>query len=641
MRRGKAAVVLLYLAVGLAPVAGCGSHHESRDGSVGAPGPEDDTGRVGFQYSLPGGEHISLLTYSLTDGAHTYSGNVNTAGASSLSFVVGGVAAAGGYTVALSAQSDDGLVSCTGSYGTGISDAGQNNGDPFAVLPRQTTVVNVQMICEDVPNQSQGAVIVNGIASCCATWDTIEPVPSALSTQPPNNVSQLTGHASGACSGLACLWSIVSGTGTLTQSPTDVNGYTYGTFTCPATTTETDTLQFLCTDGPLPDGGFCPAWLTTGTTTITCTSPIVNYSVVRHGAIGAMQLTDGNATPAFVENHSLNLSTNADTLLSTIAMPTAASGAQQPLMLLGISSAAGGNDGALSRSVDGHYLTLVGYGATPGMSSIVAMPVPRVVARIDAMGNVDTSTYLRLPPADGGTGGAYQNAFIRSSASIDGTAFWTGGGDSTAAGAWYIPFGAAGDGTQLNTSLTRIVNIVGGQLYGDSFPMGTQPELFAVGSGAPFVPPAAITGVPGFPMTQMGSTVVSAWAFAFAGTDTIYVATDQDNLGGNPVPGIQKWTLSGGMWSLQTTFNLATGQSVAPPVGFRGLAVVGTVGPSTTFVASTVEAGSSPVPANHLAVFVDNGGPYSGGPTGLTEVGVLFAQAPSQTVYRGVALSPQ
>jgi hypothetical protein len=104
---------------------------------------------------------------------------------------------------------------------------------------------------------------------------------------------------------------------------------------------------------------------------------------------------------------------------------------------------------------------------------------------------------------------------------------------------------------------------------------------------------------------------------------------------GIPPNGIQKWTLSGGTWSKQTTFNVATGQVPAGQVGFRGLAVLATGGGSTMFIATTVEPGS-PVPANHLAVFVDNGVYGSGG---MTDTGTVFLTAPTNTLYKGLALS--
>jgi hypothetical protein len=280
--------VMLGLAAATALAVACsnGSHLTSTDSNPPQGGAEDGTGSVGFQYTLPGGEHISNINYTLTNGTNTYSGTVAVGASSVISFVVGGVAAGTGYTITLSGTSDDGLVSCSGSFGTGLSDAGQNNGTPFAVTAKSTTSVNVQMVCTDVPNQNQGGVVVNGTTSCCATWDTIVANPTAASVAAPSNTSLLTGNASGPCDGdsgagvnLNCTWSVVKGTGTVGATTTDGKGNFVATFTCP-TTGETDTLQLYCTDGPLPDGGFCPSNLTTGTTTVVCgTTPCQNPTV--------------------------------------------------------------------------------------------------------------------------------------------------------------------------------------------------------------------------------------------------------------------------------------------------------------------------------------------------------------------------
>ncbi len=268
-------------AVATASVVACstGPHSTPAGSQETSPGVENGTGEVGFQYTLPGGEHISTVKYTLTDGtaAHTYSNTVTVGASSIISFVIGGVAAGGGYSISLTATSDDGLVSCSGSNGTGLSDAGQNNGAPFIVANRTTTVVNVQMICIDVPNQSQGNVLVNGIPSCCATWDTIVANPQGtLLTTAPGNSAVLTGNASGPCDGdagfgvnLNCTWTRTAGTGTVGATTTDGKGNFSATFTC-GTAMEQDTIALDCTDGPLPDGGFCPSSLTHGEINIIC-----------------------------------------------------------------------------------------------------------------------------------------------------------------------------------------------------------------------------------------------------------------------------------------------------------------------------------------------------------------------------------
>jgi hypothetical protein len=230
---------------------------------------------------LPGGEHFTTVSYNLTNGTNAYAAAVNVGASSFLSFVIGGIAAASGYTITLNATSDDGAVTCTGSYGTGVSDAGQNNGFPFAVVARQSTIVNVQLICVDNANAAQGGVTVNGIPNCCPTWDTMVANPGSTVANPIVTGASvlLTGNASGPCDGdgggqLACTWSVKSGTGSVSPTVRDSTGDFVATFSCPASdsgvTGEVDIVQFLCSDGPLPDGGFCPAYLTTGELTMFC-----------------------------------------------------------------------------------------------------------------------------------------------------------------------------------------------------------------------------------------------------------------------------------------------------------------------------------------------------------------------------------
>jgi hypothetical protein len=108
---------------------------------------EDATGTVSFRISLPGGENLGTVSYNLTNGVTTLAGTQSPRITTFLVVVIGGVPAGGGYSIELTATSDDGTITCTGSSGTGISDAGQDNGPPFAVATRQSTSVPVQLIC--------------------------------------------------------------------------------------------------------------------------------------------------------------------------------------------------------------------------------------------------------------------------------------------------------------------------------------------------------------------------------------------------------------------------------------------------------------------------------------------------------------
>jgi hypothetical protein len=326
---------------------------------------------------------------------------------------------------------------------------------------------------------------------------------------------------------------------------------------------------------------------------------------------GVTALT-ANAMPVFIERHKLD----GSLVGLAMPMPTALSGANQPFTVTGLTS----TEGTLSRSTDGHFLSLAGYAASPGtVDPVGTTPARRVVGRISATGVIDTSTLL--------TTNAFVTQDIRTATSVDGTAFWVGGqgdlngGGVLSSGIWYVPFGIPG-GTQLNTTPARFLGIFGGQLFGTA-DTSVQVEVYKVGSGLPTSGSPSITDLPGMPATG-----TSPWGFVIfdlspstgdptvGGLDTLYVA----NITGTR--GIQKWTYDNGTskWVLNKIMN------TSPAMSFRGLTGLVT-GSSITLVASTM--GMTP---NRVAVFVDDGSPTITGSTILTGTTSL--------VYRGVALPP-
>ncbi|HMI85398.1 MAG TPA: hypothetical protein VK550_14985 [Polyangiaceae bacterium] len=292
-----------------------------------------------------------------------------------------------------------------------------------------------------------------------------------------------------------------------------------------------------------------------------------------------------------------------------LALPKSASGDQQPLTLSGSAT----SEGALSLSSDGRYLTLAGYATSPGRANIAnSTGVERVIARIDAASKIDTTTVL---------GDVFSGGNPRSAASVDGASFWVGGSSS---GVWYLPLGGSRP-TQIVTtpSNVRLVALFGDQLYGCSgaFPLT---GVFSIGYGKPTSGAQSVAAFDGMPRSG-----TSPYAFALfdrkqgpAGPDTLYLADDRspeiDGNGG----GIQKWTWNGSTWSRVATFT-AVGSGTA---SFRGVAGFAS-STGITLVGSTAETS-----ANRLVVFVDDGSP---GPVGL-----VVATAPSNTIFRGVALSP-
>lgn len=85
-------------------------------------------------------------------------------------------------------------------------------------------------------------------------------------------------------------------------------------------------------------------------------------------------------------------------------------------------SGSAGSEAQLALSPDGNYLALGGYDAAVGTAKVgSAAGIKRTIARIDAAGNVDTTTALT---------GAFAGSNFRGVAT-DGTQFW-GAGDGTA-----------------------------------------------------------------------------------------------------------------------------------------------------------------------------------------------------------------
>lgn len=329
------------------------------------------------------------------------------------------------------------------------------------------------------------------------------------------------------------------------------------------------------------------------------------FYVVRVGD-GTASLSS-NATATFLEQRKLS---DGSLIGAPIALPVAAAGNNQPLTLSGTAT----SEGQMTRSADGRYLVLAGYAATPGTASITsstAVNVNRIVGRIDAAGNVDTSTRLT---------GAYDGSNVRSATSADGTSFWLAGNSSTTGGVQYVAFGVSAAGTQIvaTPANTRVVQIFGGQLFVTSG-SGGYTTINAVGA-LPATGPVTVTPLAGTPTTG-----ASPYSYALfdrdgnvAGLDTLYVADDRTLASGG---GIIKWTFDGTTWKQSTT--VLTGGLT---VGVRGL---------TAFVSGTnvvILATDTASPSNIVTV-TDDGT--------AAPMAKVIATAATNTAYRGIALAPQ
>lgn len=326
-----------------------------------------------------------------------------------------------------------------------------------------------------------------------------------------------------------------------------------------------------------------------------------NIVVARVGD-GSAALTSAS-TEVFLDEY-----TPGGTLVQSVPLPTAVDNNNRAL------TAAGNALGelGLTRSADGHYLVLAGYGVSPGtpaVASSTATDVTRVIGLIGADGSVDTST---------SAGEAFGGAGIWAAATADGSTFYSVG---SAGGVQYQTRGAYGS-TQVSAApgAGSSINVVGGKLYvASSF--GPYVGLSQVGTGLPTTTGQATVGLPGFPGTTEGA---SPYGFFLAdldatvpGVDVAYVADDNA-----PGGGIQKWSLVNNRWVLNGTI---AGTASAAVRGLNGQAS----GTGVSLVAAS---------RGGLYFLTDNAG-YNAAPT-LARLPTAVAMADANTAFRGVAFAP-
>ncbi|HXX66506.1 MAG TPA: alkaline phosphatase family protein [Polyangiaceae bacterium] len=210
--------------------------------------PEGNVGSVGFQLTLPGGEQLNTVTWTITgpNGASTVvqTGTVNVANSLSVSFVVGNLPAGSGYSISLTGTTTDGVTTCAGST-------------TFSVAARAQATVSVLLQCTQ-PATEAGSAFINANTVNCATWNSVSAVPSTAIVG-----ASVTVSASAVApnpSGISYAWSLVSGTGTFSSATSQTTQFTCGA-------AGTATLQVTMSDS---DAGSCGSLAST-TLQIACT----------------------------------------------------------------------------------------------------------------------------------------------------------------------------------------------------------------------------------------------------------------------------------------------------------------------------------------------------------------------------------
>ena len=310
-----------------------------------------------------------------------------------------------------------------------------------------------------------------------------------------------------------------------------------------------------------------------------------NLAIVRMGD-GSASLTSAG-TPVFVDEY-----TPAGVLAQTIPLPANGSSAF-------VNSGTASSEGALMRSPDGSLLCFAGYNAAAGTASIAsttAAAVPRAAGTLDAGGTFALAA---------STGTQYGGNNVRSAATDGTNNFWGAGNNS---GTYYLGTASAAATVQSTLANTRVINIFNGNLYFTSAAGGGL-GLYSL-SGLPTTASPVITNI------QMISGS-SPYGFAINAAGTLaYIADDSAVASGG---GLQKWVNSAGAWSLAYTLTNAG-------TGSRGL-TADFSGANPVLYTTTTESST-----NRLVVITD---------TGSNSPATTLATAPSNTVFRGVAFTPQ
>jgi hypothetical protein len=265
------AAVALIVGAGVAQVGCSSGTSEDHPGSHPSPGPaaEGVAGKVGVAITLPDGATINTVTYELFDSSNNpvplpgqpNPGTIDVSKSGSIAFQLGGVPAASGDSITLSATTSAGGM-CSGSASVSVT-AGM------------TTTVHVMLVCS-VPTADAGNVYVNGNASTCGTWTALSTAGSEVYV---GESIVLNATAAGPDPGnLGYTWTMSNPIGAFGATTGGVGAQGQDEGVGPS-----DPMQFLCTapgtttitlvvdDGPVP-AGFppCPASLSTMTTTVIC-----------------------------------------------------------------------------------------------------------------------------------------------------------------------------------------------------------------------------------------------------------------------------------------------------------------------------------------------------------------------------------
>ena len=405
-----------------------------------------------------------------------------------------------------------------------------------------------------------------------------------------------------------------------------------------------------------------------------------------------------SASAITLQEFSLGNADRSANSVGTFALPQTATGADWAIS----GEYGSASEGFLQQSVNGKYLTLMGYGvsaatfnsapsATYGTTALgqtssltggSVTTVPRVVALIGGNGSVDTSTALT---------GVFNTNNPRSAVTVDGSSFYVSGQGASKTdptqGVFYAKRGATTATSIDNSTDTRAVSIYNGGLYvsRDYNPPGSGAQNFTnisllagPGGNLPtssagltethIIPPASPLSsggnngsinltkgtANGVNNSRIGNFVyLSPEQSFFANSTTLYVTDSGQPKNGNANKaalgegGLQKWSLVNGTWTLD--YDLVAGLDLVNNASANANTptapgVTGLFGLTGEVVNGEVELfatsyGLNELSPSYLYEITDNLSDTTIGQASGESFSTLYAAA-SGTDIRGVAFAP-
>ncbi|MGK4567524.1 YDG domain-containing protein [Flavobacterium sp. 3HN19-14] len=320
--------------------------------------------------------------------------------------------------------------------------------------------------------------------------------------------------------------------------------------------------------------------------------------VTRVGATGSGTAPTSAANPVFLDEY-----TTSGTAGVSFALPTTSDATVNRITDSGSAT----SEVQLNLSADGQYLTLGGYDAAVGQTSVNSTAnIRRVIARINNSGVVSTSV---MPSTIHGSG-------FRSVTTVDGSRYWTGGNGTGVTSLTHQGNTTTATPTTISSTVTnlRTVSVYNNQLY-VSTGSGTT-GVYKVGTGLPTTTGQVST------VNLAGGDPYAYYMVNRGGTNwNTYVAYVT-------VPGIYKWssTDNGATWT-------ARGSVTTTPIA----GIIAQVNGSDVDIYATSAGTAGTTPVAPVIIKLTDTALFDAAITGTASV---IATAPANTFFRGIAFAP-